>query len=63
MWSSEGEYVPFSESVFAQGAVEDWLGRIAKMMNQSLYDITRKAFMEYPDDGTKREKWLLTYAA
>jgi len=63
MWSAESEYVSFSESVYAVGAVEDWLSRIEKMMNQSLYDFTKKAFHEYPDDGTKRDKWLFKYAA
>lgn len=32
MWSSEGEYVAFSDSVQAIGPVEDWLGKIEKMM-------------------------------
>jgi hypothetical protein len=38
MRSSEGEVVRFSESVWAQGAVEYWLGNIEKMMIKSLYD-------------------------
>lgn len=30
MWSAEQEYVPFSESVWAQGPVEFWLTNIEK---------------------------------
>ena len=32
MWSPEGEYVAFSDSVMAVGPVEDWLGKIESMM-------------------------------
>jgi len=63
MWSVEEEYVPFSQSVQSVGPVEMWLGRIEKMMNQSLYDITKKALIEYPADGTQRGEWLLSYPA
>lgn len=63
MWSSEFEYVAFSDSVQAVGAVEDWLGKIETMMKQSLYDLTQKALLEYPADGTQRDKWLFDYPA
>lgn len=63
MWSLEGEYVAFSESVYAVGAVEDWLGKIEAMMRQSIYDITKSAFQQYPSDGTQRDEWLFNYAA
>lgn len=43
MWSSESEYVAFSESVWAHGVVETWLTKIEQMMIKSLYDLTRKA--------------------
>ncbi len=36
--SGEKEKVAFSESVMAEGAVEDWLMRIEKMMVKSLGD-------------------------
>ena len=36
MWSSEMEYVPFSESVFAEGNVEFWLMNIEKMIVKTL---------------------------
>lgn len=38
MWSPEGEYVEFSESVIANPPVEHWLKQIETMMTQSLYD-------------------------
>ena len=63
MWSLEGEYVAFSESVYAVGAVEDWLGKIEAMMRQSIYDSTKTAFQQYPSDGTQRDEWLFNYAA
>lgn len=43
MWSAEQEYVPFSESVFAEGNVEFWLSNIEKMMVKTLYDITKRS--------------------
>jgi len=63
MWSAEGEDVPFSESVFATGNVEYWLLNIEKMMVKSLYDSTKKAWKEYPEDPVARDKWLLSYPA
>jgi dynein heavy chain len=33
------------------------------MMIQSLYDQTRHAQENYPEDGTQRDKWLFDYAA
>jgi len=38
MVSAEKEYVAFSESVWAKGAVEYWLANIEKMMRKTLYD-------------------------
>ena len=63
MISSEGERVDFSESVFAEGNVEFWLSNIEKMMVKSLYDLTKKAWQEYPEDGRKRNQWLFDYPA
>ena len=61
MWSSEFEYVPFSESVWAEGNVEFWLMNIEKMMVKTLYDFTMRALKEYPEDGRERNDWLLKY--
>lgn len=58
MWSAELEYVPFSESVYAEGNVEFWLMNIEKMMTKTLYDLTLKAMVEYPEDGIERNTWL-----
>jgi len=38
MWSAEGEYVGFSNPVYAQGPVEFWLGNIEKEMRKTLFD-------------------------
>ena len=58
MVSAEGEYVPFSESVFAQGPVEYWLTNIEKMMRKTLYDKTKASMVNYPEDQLKRDKWF-----
>lgn len=63
MFSSENEYVAFSQSVMAEGPVEVWLKNIESMMTQSLYDLTKRAFDEYPEDVTKRDTWLFDYPA
>ena len=63
MWSPEGEYVAFSRSVMAEGPVEYWLKSIESMMQQSLYDFTKRAVKEYPADITKRDKWFFDYPA
>jgi dynein heavy chain len=33
------------------------------MMVKSLYDITKKALVEYPENGIERNKWLFAYPA
>ena len=33
------------------------------MLNKSLYDITRKAYRNYPENGLQRDDWLLGYFA
>lgn len=43
MFSPEGEFVQFSDSVFAEGPVEHWLSKIEAMMIQTLYDRTKMA--------------------
>lgn len=63
MYSPEGEYVDFSESVMAVGPVEGWLKNIEGMMQQSLFDKTRRAVLEYPADVTKRDEWFFNYPA
>lgn len=58
MISSEGEVVRFSESVYAQGAVEFWLTNIETMMRKTLYDKQKLCLDTYPEDGTKRDAWF-----
>ena len=48
MNSSEGEKVPLSEPVVAQGNVEDWLTQVEKMMRKSLYDQSKMVVLKYP---------------
>jgi len=63
MWSPEGEYVEFSESVMAVGPVEFWLKQIESMMTQSLYDQTKAAWKNYPKDITQRDEWFFNFPA
>lgn len=63
MFSPENEFVEFAESVFAEGPVERWLASIEQMMIQSLYDKTKVALNDYPEDGTQRDEWLFSSAA
>lgn len=60
MFSPELEKVKFSGTVKCDGNVEFWLGDIEKMMIQSLYDNTKVAVQEYPEDGIMREEWLMS---
>lgn len=57
------EKIPFSKSVFAEGPVEHWLQRIQDMMIKTLYDITKKAYFNYPENGLERKDWLFAYFA
>ena len=63
MWSPELEYVEFTTSVMAVGPVEYWLKNIESMMTQSLYDQTKNAVHQYPEDITQRDEWLFNYPA
>ena len=33
------------------------------MMRKTLYDTTKRALVEYPEDQLKRDKWFFDYAA
>lgn len=57
------ELVPFTNIVMAEGPVEHWLLKIQNMMIKSLYDITKKAYINYPENGLERDEWLFTYQA
>ena len=61
-----GEYVPLTDSVKAEGAVENWLLSFEKGMRQTLYDLCKKANTEYPptEEGSiNRKDWLWSYPA
>ena len=56
------EKVNFSESVFIlpEDKVENWLTKIETMMVKSLYDQTKLACLEYPEDALERKEWLFS---
>lgn len=60
------EYVPLSESVRAEGAVESWLLSFEKGMRLTLYDRCKHAFFNYPKtdyEAINRKEWLWRYPA
>ncbi len=58
------EKVKFSASLFSEGPVEHWLMKIQEMMITSLFDLSKQALKEYPDDDPfNREKWLFSFNA
>ena len=63
MVSAEKEYVKFSDSVWAKGAVEYWLGNIEAMMRKTLYDEVVTALTNYPEDGRERDEWFFNTCA
>ncbi len=63
MRSPEGEKVAFSDSVFAEGNVEFWMGSIENMMRKTLKDQMKKCLQEYPPDGLDRKSWMFAFPA
>merc|ERR1719399_542871 len=53
------ERVNFVESVSTAAPVEKWLNDIEDRMIKALYAVSKKAFLEYPEDGINRADWLL----
>ena len=49
MFSGEGECVPFSNSLYPSGNVEDWLLEVENTMRGSLREILRRALLEYAE--------------
>ncbi len=47
MFSGEGEVVPFSETIYPTGNVEDWLLNVEKLMQKSLKRIIQDALEDY----------------
>eukprot|EP01038_Epipyxis_sp_PR26KG_P008413 gene8413-11380_t len=61
-----GEYVPLTDHVKAEGAVEAWLLSFEKSMRKTLYDTCKAAYTLYPDTDDKainRKDWLWAYPA
>ena len=65
MTSSEKEVVPFSQTCYAKGPVEEWLTGIETMMRLTLYDLSVACKDSYPsyDDAIDRWKWLNEFPA
>lgn len=59
------EKVPFSSSVLIlpEDRVEQWLMKIQEMMFKTLYDITRQANIDYPEETFDRKEWLFAFPA
>ncbi len=47
MFSGEGEVVPFSETIYPTGNVEDWLLNVEELMQKSLKQIIKDALEDY----------------
>ena len=48
MHSMDGESVPFSESLYPTGNVEDWLLEVERVMRQSILESIRLSVEDYP---------------
>ena len=47
MFSGEGEEVPFCETLYPHGNVEDWLLEVERVMRASLKAIIRDSLQDY----------------
>jgi len=65
MWSKEGEYVPFYKIFECNGAVENYLCDLERMMQATLKDVleTAKTTADNWDIDKKRHDWLEDYCA
>ncbi|CAD7947894.1 unnamed protein product [Amoebophrya sp. A25] len=59
MWSEEGEYLTFHETVAAEGAIEDWLNRVDFQMQETLMRLSKDAVWHYASE--ERVLWLQRY--
>ena len=53
MYSAEGEEVPFTESMYPKGNVEDWLLNVEAVMRSSLKQIIKISLDDYVEVFTK----------
>ena len=49
MFSGEGEVVPFCETLYPHGNVEDWLLEVERVMRASLKAIIRDSLQDYKE--------------
>jgi len=49
MISGEGEKVPFTQSLYPEGNVEDWLLEVERVMRESLRKILSDALVDYKE--------------
>ncbi|CBY35491.1 unnamed protein product [Oikopleura dioica] len=61
MYSSEREYVDFTNECNCDGQVEVWLNRIMESMRSTIRALLSEAVVTYEEKA--REKWLFDYAA
>jgi len=59
MFSAEGEEVPFSESMYPKGNVEDWLLNVEATMRSSLKQIIKDSLDDYVQ--VKLSKWMFCF--
>ncbi|CAI8052368.1 Dynein heavy chain 1, axonemal [Geodia barretti] len=59
MYSGEGEDVPFCETLYPTGNVEDWLLEVERVMRDSLKAIIEEALEDYPQ--VPRTEWVLKW--
>ncbi|XP_070580015.1 dynein axonemal heavy chain 1-like isoform X2 [Ptychodera flava] len=59
MFSGEGEKVPFSQHMYPEGNVEDWMTEIERIMKESLREITGRSIAKYPE--MPRTEWVLQW--
>jgi dynein heavy chain len=59
MYSGEGEGVPFCETLYPTGNVEDWLLEVERVMRASLKAIIEEALEDYPQ--VPRTEWVLKW--
>jgi dynein heavy chain len=64
MHAKDGEVVKFDHEFRMEGAVEDWLNKLTKYMQNTLTNITEASLKEAGnwDVDNPREKWLFDYA-
>ncbi|XP_071943674.1 dynein axonemal heavy chain 1-like isoform X2 [Antedon mediterranea] len=59
MFSGEGEMVPFCETLYPNGNVEDWLLEVERVMKESLKNVLGESIVKYPEE--KRTDWVLAW--